>query len=110
LSQLTEEKLFKVLGAPTSEKLARLDGEPLDEGVPSQLVKTARWSGWVDEYDEDLRIFDFGESFRKGAELERLAQPGPLKAPETIFTDSYDYRLDLWRAGIIVRTARLENF
>jgi serine/threonine-protein kinase SRPK3 len=108
LSQLTEEKLFEVLGAPESEKLARLDGEPLDEGVPNQLVKAAGWFGWVDEYDEDLRIFDFGETFLKGAEPECLAQPRQLKAPETIFTDSYDYRLDLWRAGIMVRTVRLK--
>jgi serine/threonine-protein kinase SRPK3 len=108
LSQLTEEELFKVLGAPKSEKLARLDGKPLDEGVPNQLVKAAGWVSWIDEDDEDLRIFDLGEAFLKGAEPKMLAQPRDLKAPETIFTDSYDYRLDLWRAGIMVRT--LEAF
>ena len=108
LSQLTEEELFKVLGAPKSEKLARLDGKPLDEEVPSQLVKAAGWVSWIDEDDEDLRIFDLGEGFLKGAEPKMLAQPRDLKAPETIFTDSYDYRLDLWRAGIMVRTLRLK--
>jgi hypothetical protein len=107
-SQLTEEELFEVLGAPKSEKLARLDGKPLDEGVPNQLVKATGWFGWIDEDDEDLRIFDFGEAFLKGAEPKCLAQPQQLKAPETIFTDSYDYRLDLWRAGIMVRTLRLK--
>jgi serine/threonine-protein kinase SRPK3 len=107
LSQLTEEKLFEVLGAPKSEELVRQDGKPLDEGVPNQLVKTAGWDNWVEEDDEDLRIFDLGEAFLKGAEPKILAQPRQLKVPETIFTDSYDYRLDLWRAGIMVRILRL---
>jgi serine/threonine-protein kinase SRPK3 len=110
LSRLTEEELFKVLGAPKSEKLARRNGKPLDEGVPNQLVKVAGWVSWIDEDDEDLRIFDLGEGFLKGAEPKMLAQPRDLKAPETIFTDSYDYRLDLWRAGIMVRTLRLKTF
>jgi serine/threonine-protein kinase SRPK3 len=108
LSQLTEEKLFEVLGTPKSEELVRRDGKPLDEGVPNQLVKTAGWDNWVEEDDEDLRIFDLGEAFLKGAEPKILAQPRQLKVPETIFTDSYDYRLDLWRAGIMVGT--LETF
>ena len=56
LSQLTEEKLFEVLGAPKSEKLVRLDGEPLDEGVPNQLVKATGWFGWLDE-DDDIPVW-----------------------------------------------------
>ncbi|KAF4768961.1 hypothetical protein N7455_008914 [Penicillium solitum] len=32
---------------------------------------------------------------------EKLAQPSILRVPETIFTDRFDYRLDLWRAGCI---------
>jgi serine/threonine-protein kinase SRPK3 len=108
LSQLTEEELFEVLGAPKSEKLARLDGKPLDEGVPNQLVKAASWVGWIDEDDEDLRIFDLGEAFLKGAEPKILAQPQDLRVPETILTDSYDYKVDLWRAGIMVRTLCLK--
>ena len=53
--------------------------------------------------EEDLRIIDFREAFLQGAEPTRLAQPDTLRAPETIFTDHFDYRLDLWRAGIVVR-------
>jgi serine/threonine-protein kinase SRPK3 len=101
LSQLTEEELFKVLGAPEAEELAQLDGKPLDD-MPTQLAKTAGWDKWVEEDDEDIRIFDLGEAFLKGAEPKMLAQPRQLKAPETILTDSYDYRVDLWRVGIVV--------
>ncbi len=70
--------------------------------MPSQLVKAATWDTWIDEDDEDLRIIDFGETFKQGCEPVKLAQPGPLRVPETIFEDKFDYRLDLWRAGIVV--------
>ena len=106
--QLTENDFLKVLGAPESEELARLDGKPLDNGIPNQLVKAAGWDEWIDEDDEDLRIIDLGESFLQGAEPKTLAQPGCLQAPETIFTDSFDYRLDLWRGGCVVRKLRLD--
>jgi serine/threonine-protein kinase SRPK3 len=106
--RLTENDFLKVLGVPELEELARLDGKPLDNGLPNQLVKAAGWDEWIDEDDEDLRIIDLGESFLQGAEPETLAQPGCLQAPETIFTDSFDYRLDLWRAGCVVRKLRLD--
>jgi len=83
--------------------LAWLDGKPLEDGLPKQLVKTSGWDNWTDEDVEDLRIIDFGEAFVQGAEPAELAQPDVLRAPETIFTGNFDFRLDLWRAGIVVR-------
>lgn len=100
---MTEECLFEVLGSPESAELDRLDGKPLSKTLPSQLVKAADWVDWIDEDDEDLRIIDLGEAFLQGAETKKLAQPSSLQAPETIFTSSFDHRLDLWRAGIVVR-------
>ena len=61
------------------------------------------WIKWMDEDDEDIRIIDFGESFFQGAEPAKLAQPAPLRAPETIFTESLDHRVDLWHAGCMMR-------
>ena len=104
---MTEEKLFEVLGVPESETLTRRDGKPLDEGVPGELVKATGWDNWIDEDEEDIRIFDLGEAFLRGAEPERLAQPSHLKAPETIFLSSFDNSHDLWRAGIMVKPFRL---
>ncbi|KAJ5085091.1 hypothetical protein N7532_009862 [Penicillium argentinense] len=95
----TEEQLFDVLGFPKLEPLTRVDGAPLGNGLPTQLVKAADWGEWIDEDDEDIRILDFGESFFQGQEPIKLAQPGSLRLPETIFTDSFDYRVDLWRTG-----------
>lgn len=82
--------------------LAREDGKPLAKGLPSQLVEVVAWSYWNDENDEDLRIIDLGEAFCNGAEPAKPAQPRSLTAPETIFTDRFDFRLDLWGAGILV--------
>jgi hypothetical protein len=107
---LTENKLFNIIGAPLKEpeELARLDGKPLKKGLPSHRLETVSWDKWIDEDDEDLRIIDLGEAFIQGAEPTRLAQPGPLRVPETIFTKKFDYRIDLWRAGIMVGSQPLE--
>lgn len=67
------------------------------------LTKAAEWVDWIDDDEEDLRIIDLGEAFLHGVETKKLAQPSSLRAPETIFTGSFDHRLDLWRAGIVVR-------
>lgn len=98
----TEEQLFEVLGVPEIEPLARLDGKPLQNGLPKQLVKAADWANWIDEDEEDIRVLDIGESFLQDEEPEKLAQPGTLRVPETIFTSGFDYRVDLWRAGCMV--------
>ncbi|TVY46844.1 Protein kinase [Lachnellula occidentalis] len=96
------DDLFEVLGLPEFEELTRIDGQPLGPGVPKQLVKRAFWDDWIDEDEEDIRIIDFGEVFVEGSNPGILAQPPDLRAPETIFTDLLDHRLDLWRAGITV--------
>lgn len=101
-SHTTEDQLFNVLGSPEIEPLARIDGLPLENGLPGQLVKAAEWIDWIDEDDEDIRLFDVGESFLQGEKPRKLSQPGILRVPETIFTDSFDYRVDLWRAGCMV--------
>ncbi|GKZ25988.1 hypothetical protein AbraIFM66951_001979 [Aspergillus brasiliensis] len=99
LSHATKDELFEVLGSPEVEDLVRLDGQPLSQGLQKQIVKVAEWENWIDEDEEDLRILDFGEAFLQGNEPRVLAQPGQLRVPELIFTDCFDYRVDLWRAG-----------
>lgn len=98
----TEEQLFDVLGFPEIEPLAHIDGTPLENGLPTQLVKAAEWVDWIDEDDEEIRLLDIGEGFLRGEEPKKLAQPGTLRVPETIFTDCFDYRVDLWRTGCMV--------
>ncbi|KAJ5422613.1 hypothetical protein N7491_011058 [Penicillium cf. griseofulvum] len=110
LSKKTDEELFKVLGYPEVEPLERLDGTPLGNELPAQLVKVADWTEWIDEDEEDIRLLDFGESFYQGQEPAKLAQPGSLRAPETIFTDFFDYRVDLWRTGSMIYSFLFTNW
>ena len=70
------------------------------------MVNVAAWENWTEEYEEDLRVIDFGEAFIHGKQPERLAQPDALRVPESIFTDNLDYRMDLWRIGIVVGIMR----
>ncbi|KAJ5812377.1 hypothetical protein N7474_008678 [Penicillium riverlandense] len=102
LKTTTEQQIFRVLGTPEIESLARLDGQPLQKGLPTQLVKAAEWVDWIDEDEEEIRLLDFGESFLLDTKPEKLAQPGILRVPETIFTDGFDYRVDLWRVGCMI--------
>lgn len=71
--------------------------------IPSQLIKAACWDNWIDEEFEDVRLIDFGEMFSLDQPPPKLAQPTPLRSPETIFTDLVDYKVDLWRVGCVVR-------
>ena len=80
----TEEQLFDVLGFPEIEPLARIDGTPLENGLPTQLVKAAEWVDWIDEDDEEIRLLDIGEGFFQGEEPKKLAQPGMLRVPEML--------------------------
>jgi serine/threonine-protein kinase SRPK3 len=105
LTQLSKKKIFRVIGSPEWENLIRLDGKAIEPGMPTQLVKTAVWDNWVEEDEEDVRLIDFGEAFAHGNEPSTLAQPKGLEAPETIFIDSFDYRVDLWRVGCTVQQA-----
>lgn len=103
---MSEKELFEILGPSESEDVIGVDGKALEEGVPCQLVKSTEWAGWPyedDDEDENIRLIDLGEAFTRENVPAKLAQPGGLQAPETIFTDKFDYRLDLWRAGLIVR-------
>ncbi|GAB0137716.1 hypothetical protein EsDP_00005972 [Epichloe bromicola] len=104
LSQLSEDALFDIVGHPESAALVRIDGGPVGDGMPKQLIRSTSWDEWVDEDEEDIRLIDWGESFKHGQEPARLAQPGDLKAPEIIFTGHFDHRIDLWRAGCIIYT------
>jgi hypothetical protein len=101
LSNVTEEELFDVLGFNWAA--GPHWWHAFGNGLPTQLVGAAEWAEWIDEDDEEIRLLDIGESFLQGEEPKTLAQPGTLRAPETIFMDRFDFRVDLWRAGCMVR-------
>lgn len=103
ISNLSLDDLYKIIGTPICEELIRLDGTALEPSLPKHLVEAAKWDDWIDEDDEDIRIFNFSESFPVDSKLQKLAQPSQLRAPETFFMDYFDCRIDLWRVGCVVR-------
>ena len=62
------------------------------------MVNVAIWDDWIEEYEEDVRIIDFGEAFMHGQEPEKLAQPSALRIPElfskTLWTTD-------WTCGVL---------
>jgi hypothetical protein len=107
LTRSSATEILRLTGTPEYEALVRLDGSPLGPGLPKQLVKAATWDDWTEEDEEDIRLIDFGEAFVCGNLPSKLAQPNGLEAPETIFTSTFDYRVDLWRIGCTVQLTNL---
>lgn len=100
---LSEEELFEHIGAPETEELVPINGEPLHPGVPRHLVRATEWDLWMEEDEEDIRLIDWGEAFAQGSEPASVAQPPGLTAPESIFTSRRaDHRIDLWCTGSLV--------
>lgn len=102
LRHASEQEILGIIGTPVVEVLVREDGQPVEPRFPKHIVRRAEWYKWLDEDQEDIRLIDWGESFRRGEEPAQVALPIDCKAPETIFTDRLDYRIDLWTAGIVV--------
>ena len=103
LARLSKDALFNIVGRPEWTNLSPIDGTLLCQSFPRQIVRKAGWDDWTDEDEEDIRLIDWGQAFRFGRRPAHLAQPRELKAPETIFTSDFDHRVDLWRAGCVVR-------
>lgn len=102
LLQASEEEFWRNIGRPVVEDLVREDGQAVEPRFPKHIVRRAEWNMWVDEDEEDIRLIDWGESFRRGEEPATVAQPIDCKAPATMVTDRLDYRIDLLTAGIVV--------
>ncbi|KAG8422655.1 hypothetical protein J3459_010164 [Metarhizium acridum] len=86
--------LLDIIGHPKTAALVHIHDSPISPSMPKQLVCSVGWDEWVDEDEEGIRLIDWGESFEHGREPSRLAQPGQLKAPKTIFTGRFDHRVD----------------
>ncbi|KAJ5346331.1 kinase-like protein [Penicillium brevicompactum] len=108
------------LGIPQEERVLSVDGKPRAEGVPPLMYGSAKWPGLFSLNFEggpidmrhrtlDIRLYDFGQSFFHGKEPEVLMQPRMMKAPEGILTDKFDYRVDLWSIGYLIKWLSLEE-
>ncbi|RYP42012.1 hypothetical protein DL767_000643 [Monosporascus sp. MG133] len=96
-----EDQLFNDMGGPPTVAKYK-SSRPRPENLPKHLVKFANWELWYDNDQEDIRLIDWGWSFAVNQTVEQLGQPMNLRAPETFFLQSFDYRHDLWRAGCAI--------
>ncbi|KAF2449339.1 kinase-like protein [Karstenula rhodostoma CBS 690.94] len=99
---LREEELYEKLGKPKTAYVQRVDRKPLEPGIPRYLVEPSSYSR-INSFPLDrVKIVDFGQSFRSTDVPERFYVPLPLQAPEIVFRDRVDWRVDLWSMGCIL--------
>jgi serine/threonine-protein kinase SRPK3 len=70
--------------------------------MPSYLVRPTSYPADVSSPQQQIKIIDFGESFSEHDVPETLHTPLCVRAPEVIFGEKLDYRVDLWSAGCMV--------
>lgn len=102
LQALREEDFIRKLGRPETGTVQRTDGQPLESSLPRYLVRP---TSYHQDIETSIKIIDFGQSFfsRDESPPDTLHTPFPYRAPEIIFRDKLDYRVDLWSMACLVR-------
>lgn len=101
LQALQEEDFLHKLGRPETAPIHRTDNQPLESSLPRYLVRP---TSYHQEIETSIKIIDFGQSFlRNEPPPDTLHTPFPYRAPEIIFQDKLDYRVDLWSMACLVR-------
>jgi serine/threonine protein kinase len=70
--------------------------------MPEYLVRPTSYPADLSLSFYPIRIVDFGESFLSNDIPDTLHTPLPVRAPEIIFGDKLDHRVDLWSMGCMV--------
>ncbi|KAF3044780.1 hypothetical protein E8E12_010582 [Didymella heteroderae] len=96
---LQEHDFLHKLGSPESSNVQRVDGEALKADVPRYIVQPTTFPMDMESFPHYIKIIDFGQSFLDGKSAEECHTPMRLRAPEIIFGDKVDYRMDLWSMG-----------
>jgi hypothetical protein len=65
-------------------------------------VTTAQWAGYGHLKSDDIRFVGLEDEFVQGSRHCMVTQLNGITAPEEIFTNHSDQRIDLWGAGITV--------
>lgn len=100
---MREEDFLRKLGRPETGTVQRTDGQPLGPGLPRYLVRPTSYHQDIETSFGPIKIIDFGQSFLRNESPDTLHTPFPYRAPEIIFQDKIDYRVDLWSMGCLVR-------
>jgi serine/threonine protein kinase len=102
IDDLTEDRFTEMLGKPEIGYVQKRDGKCLEPGVPEYLVRPTSYRTHSWNLAQTVKIIDFGKSFLRTAVPETLHTPLYPRAPEVIFQDRIDYRVDLWSMGCMV--------
>lgn len=101
---MREEEFLRKLGRPETGPIHRTDNQPLESGLPRYLVRPTSYHQDIETSFGPIKIVDFGQSFlRNESPPDTLHTPFPYRAPEIIFQDKVDYRVDLWSMACLVR-------
>jgi serine/threonine-protein kinase SRPK3 len=92
----SEQAFLQELRAPKTSAVHRKDGAPLEANMPGYLVCPTHYP--LDRFapSPSIKIIDFGESFLTSSPPDTLHTPLVFRAPEVIFQDRLNYRVDLW--------------
>lgn len=106
MDNIPDEEFVKTLGKPDIGPVCRDDGQALEPGVPEYMVRPVGTR--LRPLSNTVKIIDFGESFMQQTSPRTLHTPLPVRAPEVIFGDQLDYRVDLWCLGCLVRPHQIQ--
>lgn len=102
VNNVSEEDFIKILGKPGIGHVRRSDGKDLEPGVPDYIVRPASYRSHFWPSSNPVKIVGFGESFLPTTIPQTLHTPLSVRAPEVIFGERLDYRVDLWSMGCMV--------
>ncbi|GKZ66815.1 hypothetical protein AnigIFM60653_003144 [Aspergillus niger] len=102
MANVPEHEFIDILGKPDIGLVRRNDGKCLEPGIPEYIVRPASSHTRSWQLSDTIKIVDFGESFTQNNVPKTLHTPLVVRAPEVIFKDRLDYRVDLWSLGCML--------
>ncbi|KAH7554933.1 kinasehypothetical proteinlike protein [Bipolaris maydis] len=95
IHDLHEEHLLQKLGQPETGRVQRTDRKPLEPNLPAYLVRPASYPINIKSSFDTIKIVHFGQSFFNNDSPGAFHTPLYYRAPEIIFNDNVDHRVDL---------------
>uniref|UniRef100_A0A0B7KHT9 non-specific serine/threonine protein kinase n=1 Tax=Bionectria ochroleuca TaxID=29856 RepID=A0A0B7KHT9_BIOOC len=103
LNSSDEKTFLEKLGKPEIGAVKSRDGQPLPVNLPLHIIRPATFANnRILSSSPLIKIIDFGEAFSKNEPPVILHTPLPVRAPEVVFGDALDGRVDLWSAGCLL--------
>lgn len=102
LQTMTDERFYQEFGIPRCDAIKRKDGDPLGLDVPEYRVAPAEHELNTPSSSHSIKIVDFGGAFLNTKPPRTLETPLAVRAPEIVFGDVLDHRVDMWSMGCLV--------